>query len=61
MKENRGENCHFSKFTEREIIAIKNRLMDGAKVEVLATVYGMSKAHMRRIKDGVIWGWLRTE
>lgn len=52
----RGELHQNSKFTNEQVLTIRN---DTRPVSVLASAFGVSKAAIRRIRSGARWGHLQ--
>jgi hypothetical protein len=50
-----GENCNFSKLTEKNVIEIKNKIMLGLSNKVISTEYKVSDSSICMIKNGKRW------
>jgi len=51
----RGEDCHFSKLSEKQVLDIYNSKISAPKE---ATKYGINKTAVYRIRSGKSWSWL---
>jgi hypothetical protein len=57
----RGERNGQATLTERDVIAIKDKLRDGASLSRIAAAHGVTKAAISKIKTGRTWRHLQQQ
>lgn len=60
QKTNRGERSGNNKYSENQIKDLKLRILKGETDQSLADDFGMSKSHVKNIRNGYKWKWLEV-
>lgn len=61
LTSSKGENSRISKFTDNDIRSIKEMLRDGCRGKDIAALYGVAKATITQIKNGVNWAHIKVD
>lgn len=54
----RGEQNHLARFTEGQVLEIKNLLLEGKTQKEVAQMFGTVQCTISAIRTGRMWGWL---